>query len=155
MELKDLKSEYEKLARKYGLPSFEEIVLDFEIDKLEKDTEFLLRAIRKSMMEKIVNSINFLEMLLNPINTPRMYLPFIRTMSNEDRKFIDGIYGALADLTLLSLDLEIDSNDKAEAELIKKVFDEWKELKPNFKVIISNIKKPKNFVNKKERSYFG
>ena len=30
MELKDLKSEYEKLARKYGLPSFEEIVLDLE-----------------------------------------------------------------------------------------------------------------------------
>ncbi len=155
MELKELKSEYEKLAKKYGLPSFEEIVLDFEIDKLEKDTEFLLRAIRKLMMEKIVNSINFLEMLLNPVNTPRMYLPFIRMMDIEDKKMIDNIYSVLAELTLVSLDLEIDSNDKAEAELIKKVFDKWKELKPSFRAIINNIKKPKNFVNKKERSYFG
>lgn len=155
MELKELKSGYEKLAKKYKLPSFSELNRDFEIEKLDKDTELLLRTIRKFMMEKTVNSINFLEMLINPVNMPRMYMPYVRTMDTEDRKIIDKIYGRLAQLTLESLQLEVHSQEEAEAELIKKSFATWKELKQDFSRIITNIRNPREFVSKKERSYFG
>lgn len=156
MELKEIKKIYMELAKKYKIPSFEDLNYDFEIDKLEKDTDHILRVIRKLMMEKIVNSINFLEMLLNPVNTPRMYLPYIRMMSLDDKKTMDKLYSELSDLTLLSLDLEIDSNEKSEAELIKKIFEKWNFLKPDFSKILVNMKQPKNFSsNKKERSYFG
>jgi len=156
MNLEEFKKEYEKSAKKYGLPSFEKLNLDFEIDKLDKDTSSLLRMIRKLMMEKIVNSMTFLDMLLNPVNAPRMYFPFIRTINIDEKKIIDKIYSKLADLSLLSLDLEIDSNEKSEANLIKKTFNSWNQLKPDFRQILSNIKKPKNLDNnKKERSYFG
>lgn len=151
-----MKREYEKLAKKYDLPSFEKLNCDFEIDKLDKDTDFLLRAIRKLIMEKVVNSMSFLDMLINPVNAPRMYLPYIRVMSADDRKTIDEIYSALADLSVLSLDLEIDSNEKGEAELIKKVYDKWNSLKDGFRKILGNMKAPKNLNNnRKERSYFG
>src|SRR3989344_1115691 len=156
MELEEMKREYDVLAKKYGLSSFKDLNNDFEIEKLDKKSDTLLRAIRKLMMDKIVNSITFLEMLVNPINAPRMYLPYIRAMSVEDRKTIDDIYNVLAELSLLSLDLEIDSNEKGEAELIKKVCDKWNSLKPGFKDILKNIKQPKSQNNnKRERSYFG
>lgn len=156
MKLEDFKKEYVKLTKKYGLPSFEKVNVDFEIDKFDKETDHLLRAVRKIMMEKVVNSITFLEMLLNPVNSPRMYLPFIRTMNAEDRKIIDNLYSTLADLSLLSLDLEIDFSEKGEADLIKRTFDAWNSLKPGFAKILSNIKQPKNLNNsKKERSYYG
>ena len=155
MELKDFKKEYERLAKKYKMPEFNELNKDFEIDKLDKDTDNLLRAIRKVIMEKVVNSMSFLEMLVNPVNAPRMYLPFIQTMSIEDRKAIDNIYSSLADLSLLSLELEISSLEEEEAKLIKTSFSKWNELKPLFKQILQNIKKPRSFVNRKERSYFG
>lgn len=155
MDLNNLKKNYEQSSKKYKLPSFNALNIDFEIDKLDKNTDFLLRTIRKLMMEKVVNSINFLEMLLSPINTPRMYLSYIRTMSVEDKNIIDKIYSNLADLTLFSLDLEIDSTEKKEADLIQKVFNEWNSLKPLFRQLLNNVKKPKNSVIKKERSYFG
>ncbi len=155
MKLSDLKKKYENLAKKHNLPSFSELNVDFEIDKLDKNTESVLRSIRKLMMEKIVNSMSFLEMLLNPMNSPRMYMLFIRTMSVDDKKKIDDIYSALADLSLFSLNLEIDSEEKAEAELIKNTFEKWNSLKPLFRDIIQGIRVPKNFVAKKERSYFG
>ena len=155
MELNYLKKEYKKLAEKYKIPKFEDLNRDFEIDKFDKNTDFLLRAVRKMMMEKIVNSINFLEMLLNPVNIPRMYLPYIKTMNVDDKKIIDEMYGILAQLTLMSLDLEIENSEKGEAELIGRVFKEWQGLKPNFKRIVGNIKKPKEFVNKREAGYFG
>lgn len=154
MELKELKKEYTKLEKKYKLPKFGDLNRDFEVDKLEKNTDLLLRAIRKLMMEKIVNSMSFLEMLVNPVNAPRMYIPYIRTMTAEDKKTINKIYVELAGLTLSSLELEIESNEKNEAELIKKAFDVWQSTKTEFRTIIDDIKKPRNF-EKKERSYFG
>ncbi len=155
MELQNLKKEYAELEKKHKLPKFEDLNADFEIDKLEKESDKILRAIRKIMMEKIVNSMSFLEMLINPINAPRMYLPYIRTMSQEDRKIIDDTYSSLADLSLLSLELEIDTSENKEASLIKEVFKKWQELRQGFRQIITNIKTPKNFINKKERTYFG
>ena len=155
MELKDLKKEYEKLESRHKLPKFDELNADFEIEKLDKQSDKTLRAIRKVMMEKIVNSMSFLEMLVNPINTPRMYLSYINTMSHEDKKTIDNIYTSLAELSVLSLELEIDTTEEKEAGLIKDVFKKWQELKGGFKQIIANIKTPKNSIVKKERNYFG
>ena len=155
MEVGELKKKYEQLAKKHKLPSFDELNSDFEIDKLDRESNNLLRAIRKLIMEKIVNSMSFLEMLVNPINAPRMYVPYIATMEVGDKKIIDEIYSSLAGLSVLSLELEINSEEKDEAVLINSVLGKWKELKPKFSQILKNIKEPKNSVAKKERSYFG
>lgn len=155
MELKELKKKYADLSKKYDLPDFDKLNLDFEIDKLDRDSDMLLRVVRKMMMEKLVNSVNFLEMLLNPGNSPRMYLPYIKSMSVVDLNLIDDLYTKLSKLTLSSLELEIESSEVKEAELIKKSFDEWNFLKTDFKKLIGSIRKPRTVVGKKERSYFG
>lgn len=155
MELKELKKDYASAAGKYKLPSFEKLNEDFEIDKIEKETDFILRAIRKAVMEKVVNSLGFVEMLLNPSNAPRLYLGYIQTMTVSDREKINNIYETLADLSLSSLALEIDSNEKKEAELIAKTYEKWSLIKPDFKGIIESVKNPKATIAKKEKSYYG
>ena len=155
MDITELKKSYDLLAKKYKLPSFENMNENFEIDKIEKDTISLLRVVRKVMMEKIVNSLSFLELLINPANTPRMYLAYAHSISADDRKTIEEIYTSLGDISLISLDLEIDYSEKSEAEVIKKIANAWNEQKPRFKKILGNMKKPNNISAKKEKTYFG
>ena|SRR3989338_4645019 len=155
MELDELKKEYEKLGRKYKLPSFSALNEDFEIDKIDRETDCLLRLIRKIVMEKIVNSISFLDMILNPINAPRIYMGYLKSLNGDDKVKIDKIYDALSELSLYSLDLEIDYSEKDEAELIAKICRVWNSMKPNFRAILTSMKRPAVPSNKKEKSYFG
>jgi hypothetical protein len=155
MELKELKSQYLILQKSYKLPSFKDLNENFEIDKIDKDTDYLLRAIRKLIMEKIVNSISFFDMLLNPSSVPRMYLPYVRSMSNADRKIIEEIYDKLSQISFSSLDLEIIYSEKGEANLIKLANDLWNNIKPDFSKILINIKRPSVVNIKKDKSYFG
>jgi hypothetical protein len=155
MELKNLKESYAKLSKKYNLPLFKELNENFEIEKIDRDTEILLRNIRKVMMEKIVSSLNFLEIFLNPMNAPRMYLLFMKSMNGDDRQKLDDIYKKLAELNLLALAVEIDYNERKEAETIKEIFKVWISVKPEFLNLFNAMNKPIKSSEKRERSYFG
>mgnify|MGYP001564619655 CR=1 FL=1 len=154
VNLTEFKKQYNEFMKKYNLPSFKELNENFEIDKIDRETECILRIVRKVMMEKIVNSLGFLEMLINPMNAPRIYLSYIKSITNEDKQSIEKIYTDLGEVSLFSLDLEIDYSEKKEAELIKRVFNVWNSLKPEFRRIMENMKKP-GIIEKKEKSYFG
>ena len=108
MDLQELKKRYLEIEKKHKLPPFSKLNEDFEIDKIDKDTGYIARAIRKAMIDKIVNSLNFIEMLLNQMNAPRLYIPFLRTMNGDDKKLMDDLYARLGGLSLISLELEID-----------------------------------------------
>jgi len=60
----------------------------------------------------------------------------------------------MAELSLDSLSLEIEYNEKREAELVRKCFQLWERNKQDFKTIIEHIRKPASEI-KKDRSYFG
>jgi len=154
MELDELKKEYAKLEGKYKLPNFKQINEEFEIDKIERESECLIRVVRKAMIEKVVNSLGFLEMLLNPMNAPRIYMSFLKSMSQEDKEIIDKLYSSLAELSLASLALEVEYSEKAEAELVKKIYSTWNSIRGDFKKLIENVRNPKTLA-KKEKSYFG
>ncbi len=156
--LKDFEKQYSILAKKYSLPKFRELNEEFEIDKIDRETFCLIRLIRKVMMEKIVNSLNFLEMLLNPVNTPRVYVPYIRAMSAEDRKDIEQVYTKLGELSIESLSLEVEYNEKQESVVVKNIYSTWQSIKPKLRNIILHMQRPikENTSGvKKEKSYFG
>jgi len=155
MELDELKKAYSKLEKKYGLPSFKELNENFEIEKIERDTEILLRDVRKVMMEKVVNSLGFLEMFLNPINAPRMYLSYMKSMGAEEQGIVEKVYGMLAGLNILALEGEIDYSEKREADVIAEIFKVWISVKPEFMKLFAGMRKPNGDVVRKERSYFG
>jgi hypothetical protein len=156
MEVEELKKEYFVLAKKHSLPDFKKLNEDFEIDKIERKSDCMLRAIRKAMMDKIINSVGFFDMLLNPGNAPRMYLNFIKNMNSDDKEIIGIIYAKLAELSLISLELEVEYNENGEAGLINKTFQEWVKIKPEFSKILAKIRKPSESDSiRKEKSYFG
>lgn len=155
MKFDKVKEIYGDLAKRYKLPSFKELNEDFEIYKAGKDKDCLLRSVRKVMMDKIVNAMGFLEMLLNGVNVPRMYLPYLKTATLEDRKSMEKIYSVLSELSILSLQLELNYSERGEADLIKKVSSSWKSIRPEFKKIMGNVHKPSLDTPRKDRSYFG
>src|SRR3989344_4012842 len=112
MEIAELKRDYDALAKKYKLPSFDEINEDFEIGKIDRDCGTILRSVRKMMMEKIVNSMGFTEMLLNPVNAPRIYFGYLKNMTQEDRDITEKLYKTLAELSVDSLECEIVYSEK-------------------------------------------
>jgi len=155
MELKELKNIYQIYEKKYKLPTFSKLNDQFEIEKIEKESEFMLRAIRKTMMDKIVNSLTFIEMIINPVNASRIYLPFIKSITPKDKENIDLLYDAFGELSLECLPLELESSEKKEAEMIKKIFSQWEKLRPKFSELLRKVYKPVNGESKKEKSYYG
>ncbi len=154
MELEETKNKYNELSKKFKLPTFKELDEDFEIGKIERDSDCFLRTVRKQMMEKVVNSLGFLEMLLNPVNAPRIYMGYVKSLNSEDRQMIEKIYSILGELSITSIDSELMYSEKKEADLINKIYAAWNAIKPDFKKILENMKKP-NIISKKEKSYFG
>lgn len=156
MELKDLKKEYESLRNKHKLPSFQELNEDFEVDKIDKENDTLLRVVRKVMMDKIIYALSFTEMLLNPVNAPRVYFMYIKNMTSEDKETLDKIYDVLGELNLLAFNLEISYSEEKEAEQIRRISQNWGSVKPLFGKIFDNmLVSLKSNDIKKEKSYFG
>lgn len=155
MKIKELKEKYGVLAKKYKMPSFEELNENFEIEAIRKESEMLLRVIRKVMMAKITNFLNFIEMIQNPVNAPRFYFAYIKAMSSEDKRELEKIYGELADVYLEALDLEVSYDEKSEAEMADKIYKSWDKIKPRFRKIIAGMKGAGSAGNSREKTYFG
>lgn len=154
-DIKRLKDQYSFAAKKYNLPAFEQLNRDFEIEKIDHESECILRVVRKAMMEKIVNSLGFLEMLLNPVNVPRMYMSAVKSLKQEDMNATEAVYNALSSLVLSALALEIDYTEQKEAEMISKINSKWSSVKGSFGAIIRKLGSIHAPEAKKERSYFG
>lgn len=151
----DLKKAYSENAEKYKLPSFKELNEEFEIEKIDKDSEILLKVIRKVMIDKIINSLNFLEILMNPVNTPRIYLTGLSNFTVENKKMLDKLYTDFGALSLKSIKLDITYDNDNEAILIKEIFDVWQSSRAPFLKIVEALANPIQNGEKKEKNYFG
>ena len=94
-------------------------------------------------------------MLLNPVNAPRTYLAYIKSMTNEDRKEVEKIYSIFGVLTLRALPLEADYSEKREATMIKDIQKVWSDAKKDLSKLLEQIVTPITGSAKKERSYYG
>lgn len=156
MDLEYIKKNYGLIEKKFGLPKFEEINPVFEIDKIDYESDCFIRVVRKIMMDKIVNSLTFFEMLLNPVNAPRIYMGFIKVMTAEDKKRIEKLYEKFGQISLDSMPLELNYSEKNESEMIKRIFNLWNSTKGDFTYLLNKIAHPTSSnVVKKEKSYFG
>ena len=84
--LEKLKKDYEKLQKKYKLPSFQQLNEEFEIERIaEHETDILLREIRKAITEKAVAFLRFLEFLINFSAAPFFLLSVIKHLVASDK----------------------------------------------------------------------
>jgi hypothetical protein len=155
MELEQLKREYSLYEKKHKLPSFKELNENFEIEKIERQSELLLRIIRVIMMEKVIATQRFIESLMNPANAPRILYKYLKSMSQEDTKNLEAVHDKFAFLTLKVLSLDVEYKEDKEAEMIKEIQTTWEGTKKSLHEIIKSVQNPKEQQARKEKSYFG
>lgn len=140
--LADLKQLYSPLQKKYKLPTFSDLNDDFDVEKLQdKETDHLLRLMRMVIIEKIANVVRFLELLINPSESPTQLFIFamLKNVKNDTRKDIEAIYKELSKIELSSLGLDIVYSEKDEAAFILEVSKVWNNEKPKIKEITKKL----------------
>ena len=134
--LAKLKKDYENLRLKYKLPSFNELNAEFEIEKLQdRETDFLLRQVRRAMIEKTAVVLRFLEVLVNPTEAQTQIYIFsvLKSISPEMKKSIEKTYKELTIIELGALSLDIDYDEKNEIKFIKDMAGKWPSIKKELK----------------------
>ncbi|MEE9525464.1 MAG: hypothetical protein V3V78_02545 [Candidatus Woesearchaeota archaeon] len=133
-----LKEKYQELSKKHNLPSFEELDKEFEISTIENE-EFLLREVRRKIIEKIEAYTKFLEEILQPETTlANMYEA--KVFDEDERNEIFKLYQRLMSLDRLSMELALDENDDKTSKFIKDFFEEWNEIKENLSKFVKKAK---------------
>jgi hypothetical protein len=152
-----LKEDYFILEKKYALPSFHNLNQEFEIEDLaETETDFLLRGIRKAILEKIGFFSKFIEILVNPGEGSSLFaFSIAKTLSQEDRKKLVEIYERISKFQLDSIKRDLSYLEVEEADFIKKIYFFWEEAK---KILLSTLEVINsnwdNKSKKSEKSYF-
>lgn len=155
-ELDDLKSEYEKLRKKYNLPDFYEINLIFDIEELNPKSELLLQKIRKAISEKIADYIRFIEVLLNPSNAPMFFFKLLKKLDSADKDKLNNLYEVLGKIEVESMILDLEHSEKNEAEFIKKAYEFYKSGLGEFILIVKKMGNGDSLRKKESNEgYFG
>jgi hypothetical protein len=156
-ELEKLKENYKKIQNIHNLPDFDKLNSDFSIEKLaDVETDFLIREVVKIMAEKFSNYLRFVELVLNPANSPMFIFSLIKTIGEDEKKKFSEIYKELARIELSLIELDVDFSEKKEADFINNSYKTWINLKGDFLSVIEKIKL--NWDNKNENNknaYFG
>ena len=156
--LKDLKKEYSVLQKKYKLPSFEQLNLNFDVERaVEHETDFLLRRIRRIIGDRITAYSRFAEVILNPNNAPIFFFKLIKKLETKDREILNEVYEALGKLEFEVLNLDLDYDEKKESDFIKKTFELFSnDIRQKLLGIIKKLSNEDNGDKKESsRSYFG
>lgn len=156
-KLEKLKKDYEIIQKKYNLPEFNILNSEFSIEKIaESETDFLVRGVALAMAEKFSNYLRFVELILNPSNSPMFIFSLIKTMGEEEKRKLSEIYKELTKIELALVELDVDFSEKKEADFINNSYKIWLDVKKNFLSVIERMKT--NWDNKSENNkngYFG
>jgi hypothetical protein len=156
-KLKELKENYKKIQKVHNLPDFEDLNAEFSIEKVaEVETDFLVREIGRIMAEKFSNYLRFVELVLNPVNSPMFIFSIIKTIGENEKKKLSEIYKGLAKIELNLIELDVNFSEKKEADFINSSYKTWLNMKKDFMEVIDKIKS--NWDNKYEtnnKAYFG
>ncbi|MBU1129520.1 MAG: hypothetical protein KJ949_02735 [Nanoarchaeota archaeon] len=155
--LEKLKEKYLEIQKRFGLPDFDELNREFQIEKIDSDeTDYLIREIRKFFAEKFSNYMRFVEALLNPSNSPLFVFSIVKSLNSDDKTILQEVYKKLAKIEVDLIEVDLDFSEEKEAEFIKETYKVWKEIKKDLLKTIEVVKK--NWDNKFEDSakgYFG
>jgi len=149
--------EYEELGKKYGLPEFEKLAEDFDIEKVaEKESSFILREIRRMIHEKLSAYLSLFEMLINPSAPPMFMFSVLKKANGESKEIIKSVYKELTTLQITIMKLDTVYSEKSEAEFISYSFKEWQKIKPQIYDLVESFEKSMDQSdNLKKTSYFG
>jgi len=151
-----LKIDYDIFRKKYNMPEFEKLSEDFEINKIgEKEGDFLLREIRKSIVEKVASFYSLFESLINPNSPPMFVYSIIKNLNEQTKESIKIIYKKLSKIQVRSIKLDAIYSADEESSYINSVFSEWQSLKKEIYEIVKGFEESLGtFTDSTKRNYF-
>jgi len=155
--LETLKKDYKELQEKHGLPSFEELNEDFNIEKsAETEVDLLIREIRRFVADKLANYMRFVEAILNPVNVQMFVFSIIKSLETQEKENFTEIYKKLSKNELKLIELDIEFSEEKEVAFIKNSYNMWQDMKKDLLKIIEKV--DGNWDKKSEsknKDYFG
>jgi hypothetical protein len=157
VEIEVVRENYNLLSKTYSLPDFEKLREDFDIDKtIESGDSFLLRDVRRTIIDKLSGYLHLLEGLINPANSPMFVFSFMKNLSDKDKIEIKEIYKELSKIQIAAMKLDTIYSEKTEAIAIQQYFSDWQKLKKRVYSLIENFEKEfEKISEEKNKNYFG
>jgi hypothetical protein len=156
VNIENLKKRYENLIGKYKLPAFEELAEEFDVERIDKESSFVLRDIRRSVNEKLAAYLHLFETFLNPSSGPMFVFSMMKNTGDSERKEINELYKSIAKAQIEVFKLDTIYSEEKEADFIKNSFKLWVGMKTKVYALIdkmgSNID---NNLVAGSRGYFG
>jgi len=141
-DLEQLKETYKILQEKYGLPDFDQLNTEFQIEKVaEYETDFILKEIREITTNKFLNYLRFIESILNPSNSPMFMFAIVKTLGTKERETLSEMYKKIAKIEIDLIELDLEYSETKEADSIKKYYEMWRGIKKELLEIVEVIKK--------------
>ena len=131
---KDIRKDYEAIRKKFKLPEYLVLDKEFEISDLERSSN-ILRAIRSRISEKIRNSLDIFEEILQP-DTNLSTLYESRVFDDSRKREVFDLYRQVMKTRRKADQLEILNDDSQDAEFISKTLEKWQSWKPTFLEIL-------------------
>ena len=152
---KNIERAYADLARKYSLPSFEELDAEFELSLIEHEAR-LMANIRKHVADKVSELSEMIENIVQP-DSDVAGIYESRTFSDSEKSKIFDIFKELRMLLRASHQAMLRNTEKNDAEFVKRVWADWKKLKEKLLPIIEKLENSWKEPTAKEEKlgYFG
>ena len=131
--------EYDVLASKFKLPAYKDLAQELDFSAVESD-KFVLCQVRKCMNDRLVIWIDVLEDVLSPDQARSSSLYESHFFNDEERKTAFALFKRLMSHDRVLLEALVVSDEKADADAIRKVWQDWQELKKGVLVIVRKMR---------------
>jgi len=134
----ELEQLYNMFAEKFNLPSYERLDNEFELDL--DVSRFILRDIRRKIVDVIEKNIRILDDILNPDSSiGSMYES--QFIEDDEKLSLFELYKKLKYIERYNIEVEFKGNDESNAEFIRYAFNEWIAIKQKLKYFFVDLKK--------------
>ena len=139
------------------MPKFEDLDYEFEISASNiKDKTFLIRNLRRRLNDKVIFYCRIIEGLLYPNGNNITGMLEVKAFNEQEKERISKIYKKLMEFERESLSLDVNPDEKKEAEFINNLFKEWKKFKEEMIKVTEKMKESWHLEEKEEKDiYFG
>lgn len=146
---------YNKLREKYALPGFDILNKEFELYTIEEE-DFLLREIRKKIIDKADSAIKMFDDILHPDSGFSSYRE-AGVFSDSDRESMMMAYRRFMFFKRSSTELSFDDSEESNAMFINSFMKEWPELKRSVLAFAKRLKESweKEIPKKEVLGYLG
>ena len=137
VELEEIREKYQILKEKYELPEFEKIDNDLELDNI--DSRFILREIRRKIVDKLGRHEKSIEAVLQPDSgLSDMYE--CQHLPDERKAELFAIYKRLRYLDRYANLVSVQNSEQGNAEFVKFVYTTLLNLKPEIEAFYKEVK---------------